>query len=81
LKSKDSVVHHQKYDRAHNSNEQAIKIQLSYPWVSERVEYEPADNCAHNSEYDIEPNTLARLIDKLAADEPGQKAYDDPNQN
>ena len=76
--SKHGVVNHQKHDRTHNSNKQAVKIQATYPAGAERIEQEPADNCSHNSEQNIDHNPLSPFIDKLAADKSSQQTQNHP---
>src|SRR5262249_2583860 len=72
------VVDHQHHDRSDNCDDHAVKIEAGHAGRTEEIEQKTAHQGANDPQRDVEPKTLALLVDNLASDKPGNQAEYDP---
>jgi hypothetical protein len=68
------VVNPKNNDGSNNRYEQAVYVQARHAVSTEHAEEKASDDCAHNSENNIEKDTFSALVNDLAAYKPGDKA-------
>jgi hypothetical protein len=68
------VLDDQDHDRAHHGDEQAPHVEATHAAGPDEAEGESADDCAHDSQDDVDEEALTGMIDNLTGDEPGNEA-------
>jgi hypothetical protein len=79
--TKNRMVDHQDNYRPDHRDQHAVQVKTRNTGRTELCKHETTDNCAYDSENDIEDETFALFVNDFTPEETRDKAENDPTQN